>query len=371
MNDWGVFGRTYENVAKTLSKHLSINHVTVILPPVRTGRKVSPPFAIKHISNALMVITPSVKLFEGKGSFYRIRNWLNDNAPGLSIRAYLKLLGYRKNNTIMWMYPPGKYIYNLLEEIPYTLLVSQIVDNNLFLETLGSNEIDFIKSQYAELARMSDFVITSSESNLDFFSKINANTHNFINAVDSDFIGAPSEMPYKINSARPKLAYVGWITQRTDIELLKFVAESRPGYDIIIVGPDEGALGASGIKSLYNVHYLGPMPYEQLPGFLSGVDVCLIPHIDSKYSRSMSPLKIFQYLASGRPVVSTCISGIMHWQDLIYIANDYQSFVDLIDKVLVDDNALYSKKRICKAREETWEKRVDDMLNVILSTDAS
>jgi len=367
MNDWGEFGRTYEKVAITLSQHERIGHVLVVLPPVRHPQKISAPFSIQKISKKLSVCTPSVKVIDGSGSFYRFRTWANETLPGIVFKNTLKKLGYNKANTMLWLFPPSRYIETLLESVPHAYKVTQIVDNNTFHSDMSEKEVAVIDAQYKRLASISDTVITSSDLNFDFFKDLNSNTFKFINAVDSQFIGIASELPHKTNNTRPKLLYVGWISQRTDMALLKYIAQNRPDYDVIIAGPDEGPLEESNIQALDNVTYLGKVAYSTLPELFSSCDICLIPHKDNKYSQSMSPLKLFQYLASGRPVVSTDIGGIDHWKALIHIANSYAQFIEQIDYVLVNDNIELSKTRISEARKETWEIRVNDMLNTILA----
>jgi len=367
MNDWGEFGRTYEKVAITLSCHERVGHVLVILPPVKHPKKISAPFSIKKISKKLSVCTPSVKVIDGSGSLYRFRTWANESLPGIIFKNTLKKFGYKKENTILWLFPPSRYIETLLEIVPHSHKVTQIVDNNTFHSDMSDKEVEIIDAQYKKLASLSDTVITSSDLNYDVFKNLNSSTFKFINAVDSQFIGSPSELPYKINNTRPKLLYVGWISQRTDMELLKYIAENRPHYEVIIAGPDEGPLDESKIQKFDNVTYLGKVAYSKLPELFASSDICLIPHKDNKYSQSMSPLKLFQYLASGRPVVSTDIGGIDHWQTLIHVARNYSQFIEAIDSVLVNDNKELSEIRITEARKETWDIRVNDMLNTILA----
>lgn len=367
MNDWAQFGRTYENIARTLAQHPRIGRVAVILPPVRTGRPLSAPLAVQRESGALWVITPRVKVIDTQGPGYKLRTWLNGKLPFYSLRGLLSTLGFRRENTTLWLFPPNQYIDDLLTGIPHSNLVTQIVDNNLYLESLNEGDVNFVKRQYDELASRSQSVITSSQFNHDYFHRLNPNTHLFINAVDAMFLGDGDQLPHRLSGARPRLVYVGWISQRTDMELLRHVATERPAYDLIIAGPDEGPLAASGITELDNVTYLGKVPYGELPELLRTADVCIIPHKDNEYSRSMSPLKLFQYLATGRPIVSTDIGGIDHWKSLISVAASYDQFVEMVDTTLASDSVEQSRQRIAAAKQETWDARVDEMLNAIFA----
>jgi len=265
----------------------------------------------------------------------------------------------------MWVFPPHPYIENLKNWIPRRALITQIVDNNIHKEHEPTEKIEFVKKQYEALAKESDIVITSSNLNFEYFSHLNPNCYLFENAVDPTFLGDPSDFPYLANNTRPRLGYTGWISQRTDIDLLVHLANTRPEYDFIIAGPIE--IPQTEFEKLFlpNVHYEGVIPYERMPSFLKSLDICLIAHHDTAFSRSMSPLKMFQYLASGRPIVTTKVAGVDRWNRLISIAMNYDDFVFNIDETLKNDTIEKSRERVEAARSETWDKRVKEMVDTI------
>ena len=188
----------------------------------------------------------------------------------------------------------------------------------------------------------------------------------FENAVDESFIGLPAVLPCKASDTSPRLGYVGWITERTDLLLIEYVARKRPEWSILIAGPQRGHIvEESTLVTLPNVSYLGPLPYNEVAGFLQTLDVCLIPHRDTPYSKSMSPLKLYQYLASGRPIVSSEIAGLERFRENIHVADSYDDFISHIEDALNNDTVELSSKRIEKASNETWAKRVQDIYNVV------
>ena len=160
---------------------------------------------------------------------------------------------------------------------------------------------------------------------------------------------------------------MGWITPRTDLDLLYYIAKKRPNYDLIIAGPIEYGFNIEKLSDLRNVIFEGRIPYERVPEFIRTIDVCIIPHKDSLYSRSMSPLKIFQYIGSGRPIVSTMIAGVERFKEIINIANNYDDFIEYIDDVLIHDNEDISMRRIEVAKKETWDIRINEMYNIVAS----
>jgi glycosyltransferase involved in cell wall biosynthesis len=132
----------------------------------------------------------------------------------------------------------------------------------------------------------------------------------------------------------------------------------------VLVGPEypRGYLRESGLLALENVRWLGEVPNREAPAFLQSLDVCLIPHRDTKYSRSMRPLKLYQYLGSGRPVVSTPVAGLEDLIDHVQIARDAPGFVSRIQDSLDNDSIAQSMARIDAVRKETWDIRAREML---------
>jgi glycosyltransferase involved in cell wall biosynthesis len=368
MNDWGKYGRAYEEIALALSKHPNTGLVTCVLPPVKAHDQQFMAAIHRHTKN-LMVITPFWQSINKSGIGYRLRTWFNQKYPPLTlIRLYLYFKGYSKDNTVLWIYPPHQFIPELINNIPHKTLVTQIVDNNSF-RTDASYKIAFSKLQYDELSQSANLVITSSAVNYSIFSKLNNNCLFIENGVSERFISTPSDFPFKKNNTQPRLGYLGFISQRTDIELIRHVALMRPNCLLLIAGPDEGIVEPSGITELPNVKYIGPVPHIQAPSFLRNLDICLIPHKDNEYSRSMSPLKLFQYLASGRPIVSTRVAGTERWGDLVMLSESYDTFVRNIDMTFETDNLEKSAMRIEAVKAENWNNRVDHMVNKLMELD--
>lgn len=367
MNDWGKYGRAYEKIAEHLAKLPEVRRVVCIFPPKKVEQgHYAWPFTFTMFSKKLFLLTPNTRIVPTLTAPYRLRHWLNKIIPDFSLRQFLRLHGFIQQNTILWMFPAHHCINKLISLIPHSLLITQIVDNNTFRENDSTETISFVKQQYEKLTKHSDIVLTSSKINYEVFSAINTSCYYFENAVDQIFISSPSKLPYIINKTRPRLGYVGWISQRTDIKLLDFAARTRPGYDLIIAGPQEENLNKYGTLDLPNVTYEGIIPYKDVPKFLSTIDVCLIPHKDTLYCKSMNPLKLLQYLGSGRPVVSTPIAGLQRWKDTVLIGKDYGDFIEKIDFALSHDNEVESAKRITAAEQETWERRVKEMFRVVM-----
>lgn len=368
MPDWGLYGRAYEKIAEQLARQPEVGRVVCVLPPVDGESGAWHwPLSVVHASRGLVVLAQRTRVAAPGGHGYRLRRWLNSNAPDLFLRALLRLLGFRRSNTLLWLYPPHPYIEKLQRVIPHCAKVVQIVDNNALQEAGSKKYTNNSARQYEQLVRSADCVVVSSAANKQAFSHLSRDCLLFENAVDAAFIGLPSSLPCRDGSSRPRLGYVGWITERTDLTLVEQLARARPQYDIVLAGPDKVG-GFAGLLGLPNVQWIGQVPYAELPQLLASFDVCLIPHKDTPYSRSMSPLKLFQYLGSGRPIVSTEVAGVDRWRHLIAVADTYEAFVSSVDDVLHNDTLREATARIDAAKRETWDVRVGAMYRAVMQS---
>lgn len=365
MYDWRKYGRTYEKVAEGLSKKQQINRVYCFLPPQKVP-ETSYAWPLKFVekSEKLVVLHQNNAVFPVTSAPYAIKKWINNNIPRLWCLYYLKFMGLNKKNTILWVFPPHESICPFIDTIPHYKLVVQIVDNNSFLQAETDKYRLATKEQYEGLASSADKVIVSSEFNFKIFSKLNTNCHVFENAVDEIFIKKATALPCKKTNSRPRIGYVGWLTRRTDLSLLQKLATNRPGYDIVLAGPI-GSVDVSDLIKLENVTWVGRVPYSEVPQVIGTFDVCLIPHVVNSYTQSMSPLKMYQYLGSGRPIVSTKVAGVECWGEHVYIS-DTESFVDTVDIALSSENIAKAESRIAAVSKHTWKQRINSMLEWVL-----
>lgn len=363
MDDWGQYGRSYEMIAQQLSRQKEVAHVLCALQPdqpipVRTR----PPLHIHQWKPKLKVVVPRQQILKPGFKPAKVREWVNGRLGDASLKLILKLHGYNRNNTILWLFPPHPYADRLRRFVPHRHLITHILDNNALLRDATEELRRTVDAQYRELARQSDQIFVNSALNLEMFSAIHPKVRCFESAVDPVF--------FDVNRRRTKairLAYLGWVTERTDVALLEQVADANQNWQLQIAAPDHPA-SRERLRALMtrpNVTWIRDLPYAQAPGFLGSADIGLIPHLDTPYSRSMSPLKLFQYLAAGLPVVSTRVSGIDHWKDLVLIASTREEFLQHIHTAISLTNPEATRWRVEAMRKQTWSHRVKAMLKEI------
>ncbi|HEU4535304.1 MAG TPA: glycosyltransferase, partial [Polyangiaceae bacterium] len=161
-----------------------------------------------------------------------------------------------------------------------------------------------------ELLRRADLVFTGGRSLYEAKRSTHPNVHAFPSAVEVEhFAKARRRPPAPADQAAlpgPRLGFFGVIDERMDLALLEGVARARPHWHIVMVGPVV-KIDEADLPRLPNVHFLGPKSYAELPGYVAGWDVALLPFAKNESTRFISPTKTPEYLAAGRPVVSTSI----------------------------------------------------------------
>lgn len=360
--EWGQ-GRTFQKVAEHLAIRADVCRVICIFPKKKPPTRYSWPISTIKINSKLTLLSTYTRCMPTDLAPFRLRRWINSKIDKIC-SLYIRLQGFKADNTVEWFFPPLTQTPQIYNSYPSCMTVTQIVDNFLSSDNQSPLHIAAV-DQYPMLATRSDLIITGSKPMFEYFNELNGNTHLMENAVDDLFIAPCTELPHKVTSRPPRLGYIGFISVRTDIELLHHIATVYPNYTLVIAGPihDASKMEFNALTQLANVEYLGAMPYESLPQLISTFDICLIPHKDTPLSRSMSPLKLFQYLGSGRPIVSSNIGGIKRFEKQIYIAKSHTEFIQMIENALQTSTLESADCQISTAKAETWDSRVDKIFN--------
>ena len=159
------------------------------------------------------------------------------------------------------------------------------------------------------------------------------------------------------NIPHPRLGFFGVIDERFDIELLDRVAASRPDWHFVMIGPVV-KIDPATLPTAPNIHYLGSKTYQQLPGYIAGWDVALLPFARNEATRFISPTKTPEYMAAGKPVVSTSIRDVVRpygQQGLVRIADTVDEFVAACEAALAEDAATRLRSHDVFLRQTSWD----------------
>jgi GT2 family glycosyltransferase/SAM-dependent methyltransferase/glycosyltransferase involved in cell wall biosynthesis len=182
------------------------------------------------------------------------------------------------------------------------------------------------------------------------------------NATDYEFYSQHFH-PNQIltDAAHPIIGYYGAIADWFDVELMIYIATERPNYTFILLGGvfDVDVLA---LQSLSNVRLLGQQPYELMPQYLYHFDVCIIPFKISPVTEAVDPVKIYEYLCGGKPVVSVDLPELHSYRELLYIAQNKEDFLVKLDLAATEDDQAMIARRKAFARENSWAKRYEAIL---------
>ena len=167
------------------------------------------------------------------------------------------------------------------------------------------------------------------------------------------------------NILRPIAGYFGTMTALNDIEMLHYCAQKLPDVSFVLAGQITGG-DYSELTQLPNVHALGRIPYEKIPQLCASFDVCMLQWKMSEWIRNCNPLKMLEYMSSGKPIVSVEINEVAQYSDIVSIAHNKEQFCELIQWELLNDGPERARRRVEVAREHSWEKHVEELSDLIL-----
>ena len=225
----------------------------------------------------------------------------------------------------------------------------------------------------AELTRRADVVFATSRAQWERRRLINPRSYFVPNAVDFDMFAraVTEELPIPADIAalpRPILGFVGWLTQHIDVALLRRIADAYPHGSVVLVGPGQLAPGAEldELRTRRNVVFLGRKGHGEVPAYLRLFDVALMPYAPVGHVLSAYPAKLHEYLAAGRPVVATALPELRPFSAVVRLAESRDEFVELIGDAMGDCSAAAIDARLAVARENTWDRRVAEIRNILM-----
>jgi glycosyltransferase involved in cell wall biosynthesis len=212
----------------------------------------------------------------------------------------------------------------------------------------------------AELLEKADLVFTGGHSLFEAKQTRHKNIHPFPSSIDFNHFakarGVVSDPEDQAHIPYPRVGFFGVIDERMDIELLREAALVRPDLQFVILGPVV-KIDPESLPKADNIHYLGMKSYQQLPQYLAGWDCGMMPFALNESTRFISPTKTPEYLAAGKPVVSTRIYDVVRPYEelgLVRIADNVHEFIEHIDAGIID----------CQ-RCRTWINKVDSFLSTM------
>ena len=310
--------------------------------PTITGS--ATPRMVTHERGAIVVATPHLPVVDEETADELQRQLLGELMRRYDITDYL-----------LWYYTPMAMSFT--DHLSPAAIVYDCMDELSAFKGARPQ----LKSRESALLRRASLVLTGGQSLYEAKRSQHFNIHPVPSSVDVNHFAQArriqTDPPDQVSIPRPRLGFFGVIDERMDIDLLERVANLRPDWHFVMIGPvvkiDPASLPMSA-----NIHYLGSKTYDQLPSYIAGWDVALLPFARNDATKFISPTKTPEYLAAGKPVVSTSIRDVVRpyaQQQLVRIADSPHDFVSACAAALADDRASRLARADDFLRQMSWD----------------
>lgn len=223
-----------------------------------------------------------------------------------------------------------------------------------------------MEAAHRYLLQNADVVVATAERLLNKAKKLRTDAVLCPNGVDFSLFSSdkgpsvvPGELRQIVHSGKQIVGYYGALARWVDYDLIRFLAKNRPDLEIVLIGMDyDGSLEKSGVAQLDNVTFLGHKHYSQLPNYLDFFDVAIIPFCINEITLGTNPIKMYEYMCAGKPVVTTNMPECVKASGVL-VGKNKKHFVKLVDKALqLKKDKNYVKSLVAFAKLNTWENRV-------------
>lgn len=281
------------------------------------------------------------------------------------VRRAVRRLGM--NTPILWAYVPQAEV--LVESLRPSQVVYHCVDDMAAQKGIDGPSFRAAEARFAASA---DLVFASSAPLAERLAEVSDHVVAMTNVADTErFAGALEDGPVDPAIAalpRPRVVFTGAIVRtKLDFELLVALAQARPDWSIALVGPigpGDPSTDVSALRREPNLHLLGKRRYDELPDVLRGADAALIPYDINELTASIFPMKVYEYLAAGLPVVTTPLPSLAGVEGIVTAA-DADATVAALEGLLEADGPEPRAARSRLAESHSWENRLDEIAKAL------
>lgn len=319
----------------------------------------------RRVNNNLYVVSPIFLPVQGTLLLDRINNAI--------ITMQLKLLQFflKIKKPILWV--ENLRVIDFISHFNQQLVVYHVSDR--LDECPYTHNKEKLRLCETTISQKSDLIICVSKKLYEWKKNSDAKVHYLPHGVDFDLFREAGEQNICLEElkkiSKPIAGYFGTMTAENDIELLLYCAHRLPDVSFVFAGQITGG-DYSELLQMPNVYHLGRLPYEKIPFLCAGFDVCMLQWKINEWIRHCNPLKLFEYMASGRPIISVHIDEVAEkYSDVISIANNKKEFCNAITWELRNDTAERRNTRIRIAEQHSWDSHIEKLSQIIMDTIAA
>ncbi|MDA8064190.1 MAG: glycosyltransferase [Thermaerobacter sp.] len=304
----------------------------------------------RAVSAGIWVHRP--RLAQPLGNVFRRVNRLNMGRLAGELTGSLAVLGWK--DFYLWSWLPGAV--DLVETLAPGRVIYDCADDHAAFR--GLLDPGLVRRLERELAVRADFVFASAGTLAERLGRESGRRVLLVpNGGDVDHFAAPRPLPAAlVDVLPPRLGFVGALGEWIDTGLLARVVREHPGVSLVLAGPvlaDPGELAG-----MRGVHFLGPVPYAELPGYVQGFALCLAPFRNTPLTRGVNPIKVYEYLAAGREVVATALPELAPLAGVVHVSPDADAFCQAVGELLAGRGVHDPAALAAAARANSWEERL-------------
>jgi len=350
---WEFVFQRPQHLMSQLSNHYRIFFVEE--PQLQEG---PPRMVIRPVSANLTVCVPHTAI--------QAPGFHDDQIPALELLIEDLVGSFGIENPLVWLYTP--MALPLAGKLSPRALIYDCMDE---LSAFLNAPRQLIQRESA-LMRRADLVFTGGPSLYEARRARHPSVHCLPSSVDAAHFGRARgdavDHPAQASLPHPRLGFYGVFDERLDFELIEAIASARPDWQLVLVGPVV-KIDPATLPTLPNVHYLGQRPYDELPEFLAGWDVCLLPFALNEATRYISPTKTLEYMAAGKAIVSTPIRDVvMPYSDIVAIGHDAGEFIRACENALAmsrESRSLLAGRMATVVAGTSWVRTAERMRELI------
>lgn len=311
------------------------------------------PGASRPVTNTdVQRITPLAIPVQGSSPVRRI----NHSLLYRFISRHLQKSDFR--DPLVWIAYPHPDLVAILDRFAPHAVIYDCVDDWPAFQRAYAN----LAATEERLARRADIVFATATSLQEKLSRWNRHCFVIPNGVDVETFATVRPEPDDVKTIpRPRIGFVGNIAEWVDVDLVHGLADSHREWHFVFVGD---YLADRPRPTSDNMHWLGYRPYEKVPDYVQSFDACIIPFHDNQLTQSVDPLKLYEYLAAGKPVISTPLPRSSEFSDVVAVAQGTDEFAAAINGALHDDDDL-RQRRIAVVRAHSWNERVKSIVDLV------
>ncbi|MGE5680352.1 MAG: glycosyltransferase [Bacillota bacterium] len=371
-DDWGRYPSTIQHIGRVLAKN---NRVIWI--------------------GSLGLRKPELKLSDIKRAFQKMAGVFKKNVPGEKVNSPVVELNpfviplhdfkiIRNLNRILLLRALKGAIEKNHFQNPVLITSSPVMSdvagclNESSIHYICLDDYSHFKGAFRSLIefencllRKADTCFAVSETLVKTRKTRSGNSYYLPQGAELDhFTGRSMEIPAILKDIKkPVIGYFGIIAPLwTDLDLIVRAAKQYPEYQFLIIGRVE--MDISCFDSVENIMYVGEIPYDKLPAYAQVFNVGMIPFEENNLTKSCNPIKLYEYMTMGIPVISTELTEVRKFSDLVFIARNKEEFIKLVKTALQDSTPERNQARRQKAKEYSWNAVTEKISDVILSTES-